>query len=67
MKNPRYLPDTPAAYRTAWGRWVVERLELLVGPLKGNAVEVHTGRTYLAAVTDYLAAKGARLLTPWRD
>jgi hypothetical protein len=27
----RCLPDTPAAYRTAWDRWVVERLELLVG------------------------------------
>jgi hypothetical protein len=32
----RYLPDTAASYRTAWGRWVAERLGLLVGPLVGT-------------------------------
>jgi hypothetical protein len=60
----RYLPDTPAAYRAAWGRWVAERLDLLVGPLNGKSIEIHAGNPYLAAVADHLAAKGAQLLTP---
>ncbi|MDV6248205.1 DUF6884 domain-containing protein, partial [Rhodococcus opacus] len=34
----RYLPDTPAAYRAAWGRWVAERLELLTGALQDRVV-----------------------------
>jgi hypothetical protein len=25
----RYLPDTPASYRSAWAAWVVARLDLL--------------------------------------
>src|SRR5680860_82227 len=25
----RYLPDTPRSFRSAWGHWVAERLELL--------------------------------------
>ena len=36
----RYLPDMPREYRTAWGEWVVARLELLAGPLRGRTVEM---------------------------
>ena len=60
----RYLPDTSASYRAAWGRWVAERLELLVGPLAGMTIEVHAGAAYLDAVSVPLTAKGAELLTP---
>ena len=31
----RYLPETPASYRAAWGQWVAERLDLFVGPWPG--------------------------------
>jgi hypothetical protein len=33
----RYLPDTPASYRSAWGAWVAARLGLLAGPLMDGA------------------------------
>jgi hypothetical protein len=58
----RYLPDTPAGYRAAWGRWVVERLDLLAGPLTGRVVEVHAGATYVEAIAAPLTAKGATLV-----
>lgn len=60
----RYLPDTPRAYREVWGMWVVERLELLAGPLRERTVEVHAGRTYVDALRVPLSAKGAQLLEP---
>ena len=60
----RYLPETPASYRAAWGRWVAERLDLLVGPLAGMLVEIHAGAAYVNAVAESVAAKGAALLTP---
>lgn len=60
----RYLPDTPAGYRAAWGVWAVERLELLTGPLAGRVVEVHAGAPYVEAIAPHLAAKGATLLEP---
>ncbi|GIF72639.1 DUF6884 domain-containing protein [Asanoa siamensis] len=60
----RYLPDTPAGYRSAWGRWVAERLELLAGPLTGRVVEVHAGAAYVDAISGPLATKGAGLMLP---
>ncbi|SUF09238.1 MULTISPECIES: DUF6884 domain-containing protein [Rhodococcus] len=60
----RYLPDTPPAYRAAWGRWVAERLELLTGPLQDRVVEIHAGATYLDALAPHLHAKGASIRTP---
>jgi hypothetical protein len=60
----RYLPDTPASYRAAWGRWVAERLDLLVGPLAGTLVEIHAGEAYVNALAESVVAKGATLLTP---
>jgi uncharacterized protein DUF6884/GIY-YIG catalytic domain-containing protein len=60
----RYLPHTPAPYRTAWGRWVAERLDLLAGPLGGQVVEIHASSEYVAAIAEHLAAKGAVLLQP---
>lgn len=60
----RYLPETPRAYREVWGMWVVERLELLAGPLRDRTVEVHAGAAYLDALRGRFSAKGARLLEP---
>ncbi|MFL1596232.1 hypothetical protein NQ854_25405 [Rhodococcus ruber] len=60
----RYLPDTPAAYRAAWGRWVAERLDLLAGPLPGTVVEIHAGAPYVQAIAPHLTAKGAAVVTP---
>ncbi|WKW98892.1 MULTISPECIES: DUF6884 domain-containing protein [Rhodococcus] len=60
----RYLPDTPAAYRAAWGRWVAERLDLLGGPLPGTVVEIHAGAPYVQALSPHLVAKGASVVTP---
>lgn len=58
----RYLPDTPAAYRAAWGAWAVERLELLAGPLDGKVVEIHAGAPYISAIADHLIGKGATVV-----
>ena len=60
----RYLPDTPGSFRTAWGNWVTERLELLAGPLKGLSVEVHAGGAYVDALRAPMSSKGATLIEP---
>lgn len=60
----RYLPDTPASYRTAWGAWVVERLALLAGPLDGKTVEVHASASYVDAIRAPLVAKRAEVVEP---
>src|SRR6476660_3793703 len=46
----RYLPETPASYRAAWGGWVAARLELLAGPLQDSVIEIHAGSTYLDVI-----------------
>ncbi len=58
----RFLADTTASYRAAWGTWVAARLELLAGPLWDKTVEVHAGSTYLAAVRPQLEKLGARVV-----
>lgn len=62
----RYLPDTTSAYRRAWGTWVIERLDLLSGPLTRTVVEVHASKAYIDAIRAPLAAKGAVLDEPLR-
>lgn len=62
----RYLPDTPASYRRAWGEWVVARLELLMGDLGRLAVEAHLSADYVAPIAPLLDARGSRLSTPLR-
>lgn len=59
-----YLADQSAAYRTAWGAWVVERLAALIGPLAGRAVEVHAGAAYLDPLRQPLASHGAEVVAP---
>jgi hypothetical protein len=60
----RYLPDTPASFRRAWGTWVVERLELLTGTLDGRTIEVHAGSAYVHALRGPLSGKGASVYEP---
>jgi hypothetical protein len=60
----RYLADTPASYRSAWGLWVVERLGLLAGPVSGKIIEIHAGTTYLDAVRPELERRGAHVADP---
>lgn len=47
-----YLADQSESYRSAWGRWVVERLVSEVGDLRGVTVEVHAGEAYVAPIRD---------------
>lgn len=60
----RYLPDTPRSFRSAWGQWVAERLELLAGTLDGRTIEIHAGSAYIDALRGPLEGKGALLLEP---
>jgi len=60
----RYLPDTPATYRSAWADWVAARLELLVGTLRGTTIEIHAGADYLDAIRHQLDARGAIVIDP---
>lgn len=62
----RYLPDTPASYRAAWGMWVAARLDLLAGPLADKIIEIHAGSTYLNAARPELEKLGARVVDPLR-
>lgn len=60
----RFLADTTATYRSAWGGWVAARLELLAGPVKGKVIEIHAGAVYLDAVRPSLENLGARIVDP---
>lgn len=60
----RYLADTPASYRSAWGDWVAARLDLLAGPLSNEAIEIHAGSKYLDALRPQLERLGARVFDP---
>ena len=60
----RYLAETPASYRAAWGMWVAARLDLLAGPLADKTIEIHAGSTYLGAVRPELEKRGARVVDP---
>lgn len=60
----RYLADTTAYYRSAWGGWVAARLDLLAGPLSDKVVEIHAGSTYLDAIRPHLERLGARVVDP---
>jgi hypothetical protein len=60
----RYLPDTPSAFRQAWGMWVTERLDLLAGPLRKKVIEIHAGSAYINPLRGHLATKGATLFEP---
>jgi uncharacterized protein DUF6884/GIY-YIG catalytic domain-containing protein len=58
----RYLPATPESCRAAWGRWVVERLDLVAGPLAGRVAEIHAGAVYVAAVAGHLNSRGVQVV-----
>ena len=58
-----YLEDQPAAYREAWGGWVVAQLAQRMD-LTGAVVEVHAGRTYCEPLEAPLRAAGAVLHEP---
>ena len=60
----RYLPDTPSAFRQAWGMWVAERLDLLAGPLGTQVIEIHAGSAYIDPLRGHLATKGASIFEP---
>ncbi|OBF98655.1 hypothetical protein A5790_02675 [Mycobacterium sp. 852002-51152_SCH6134967] len=60
----RYLPETPASYRKAWGIWVAARLELLAGPLQDKIIEIHAGSAYLDVVRPELENRGAHVVDP---
>ena len=60
----RYLPATPAAFRSAWGIWVAARLQLLAGPLSGRIIEAHAGSAYIDALRPHLEVDGATLTAP---
>jgi hypothetical protein len=60
----RYLPDTPKTYREAWGRWVVARLALLEGDLRGRRIEIHASEEYVSWLRPHLISLGAELLEP---
>ncbi len=60
----RDLPDTPRSYRQIWGQWVVARLALLQGELRGRVVEVHASDEYVAAIRGPLTGMGAEMVEP---
>jgi hypothetical protein len=64
------IDDQPAAYRSAWGEWVVAQLADRV-QLDGVLVEVHGGVDFAQPLRHPLARRGATLEIPlpgtWRD
>jgi hypothetical protein len=64
------IDDQPAAYRSAWGEWVVVQLADRV-QLDGVVVEVHGGVDFAQPLRQPLARRGAALEIPlpgtWRE
>jgi hypothetical protein len=64
------IDDQSAAYRTAWGEWVVAQLADRL-QLDGVVVEVHGGVDFAQPLRQPLARRGAVLEIPlpgtWRD
>jgi len=64
------IDDQPAAYRSAWGEWVVAQLADRL-QLDGVTVEVHGGVDFAQPLRQPLASRGAALDIPlpgtWRD
>jgi hypothetical protein len=64
------IDDQPAAYRTAWGEWVVAQLADRI-QLNGVTVEVHGGVDFAQPLRQPLTRRGAVLEIPlpgtWRD
>jgi hypothetical protein len=64
------IDDQPAAYRTAWGEWVVAQLADRL-QLDGVTVEVHGGVDFAQPLRQPLARRGAVLDIPlpgtWRE
>ncbi|MGI5164775.1 DUF6884 domain-containing protein [Spirillospora sp. CA-253888] len=58
------LTVQPAAYRKAWGAFVVQRLRLLHGPLAGRHVEIHAGKAYVEPARAGLEDLGATVSAP---
>lgn len=59
-----YLAEQSSSYRSAWGEFVVARLEQCHRDLGGLTVEVHAGAAYVEPLRAPLAARRAALITP---
>jgi hypothetical protein len=62
----RALADQTAEYRSAWGAWVVAKLEDTLGALGGQSIEVHAGAAYVEALQDPLRRRGCDVNAPLR-
>lgn len=58
-----YLGDMPAAYRRAWGEFVVAQLAGQL-PLAGKRIEVHAGDHYVDALRPAMERAGAEATKP---
>ena len=59
-----YLPEQSSSYRSAWGEFVIARLEQCHHDLSELTVEVHAGAAYVEPLRGPLAARRAALTTP---
>lgn len=59
-----YLADQPAGYRRAWGWFVTEQLVARFPIAAGDAIEIHAGDAYAAALREPFAARAITLLCP---
>lgn len=59
-----YLPHESTAYRLAWGRRVLARLDELAVPLAHARVEIHAGSVYVEPIERGLIDRGAQVRKP---
>lgn len=59
-----HLASTSRAYRTEWGRRVVDDLAAKLGGLGSLVIEIHAGAAYVEALRDGLAGAGATIVEP---
>ena len=58
------LSDQTQAYKSAWGAWVVEKLQARLGEIRGKTVEIHAGASYVDPIRPQLESAGAEVEEP---
>jgi len=54
-------------YRSAWGAWIVAKLDRLVGGVERKTVEIHASPTYIEPIAAELSRLHATLVIPLAD
>ena len=61
------VSEMSAGYRSAWGAWIVAKLDREAGGLDGAVIEVHAPDSYLGPIHRPLLRAGAAVVLPLKE